>query len=173
MKQPQANSSRAQDYLMQIVTAGYGFDVPDIQNALMKTNYKSVEAAVEYLFANQAGGSGGSGGSASSSSQSKSDTKPKQDSVSEKDIQELKDRIKKLELEGNFKLDVTHDIMSNAIKQNPNRPEDAVNYIMDKYHHLIQSNDNINTVNSKQDAQALKQKLIDDALKKKEEQVMI
>ena len=35
---------------MQIVSAGYGFDVPEIQSALTATNYKSVEAAVEYLF---------------------------------------------------------------------------------------------------------------------------
>eukprot|EP01083_Nonionella_stella_P014771 41386_1 len=45
--------SRSQDYLIQIISAGYGFDVPEIQNALQQTNYESVEAAVQFLFANQ------------------------------------------------------------------------------------------------------------------------
>eukprot|EP01084_Bolivina_argentea_P285847 490252_1 len=48
-----SNATRAQDYLLQIVALGYGFDVPDIQNALTQTNYESVEIAVEYLFQNQ------------------------------------------------------------------------------------------------------------------------
>ena len=171
-----ANSSRAQDYLMQIVTAGYGFDVDDIQNALMKTNYKSVEAAVEYLFVNQkgattadtGGSSSGGNGNKNNSNSSGGDANKKQ----EKEIEELRQRIKKMELEGNFKLDVTEDIMNNAIKQNPNRPDEALNYIMDKYPHLIQSNESID-VNSKQDAEALKRKLKEDALKKKEEQVIV
>ena len=121
------NASRAQDYLMQIVTAGYGFDVPDIQNALIQTNYKSVEAAVEYLFANQGGG-------AVSNPQSKnnanndtsipsSSNNNQSNDVSEKDIQELRERIKKIELEGGFRLDITRDIMNNAIKQNPNNTD--------------------------------------------------
>eukprot|EP00484_Ammonia_sp_Unknown_P027662 CAMPEP_0197038126 /NCGR_PEP_ID=MMETSP1384-20130603/15136_1 /TAXON_ID=29189 /ORGANISM="Ammonia sp." /LENGTH=604 /DNA_ID=CAMNT_0042468521 /DNA_START=27 /DNA_END=1841 /DNA_ORIENTATION=- len=157
-----SNSSRAQDYLMQIVTAGYGFDVPEIQDALLKTNYQSVEAAVEYLFAQQ------SKQDNSNKNKNKSNAAPSSD-VSSKDMQELKERIARMEIEGNLKLNVTVDIINTAIKQNPNRPEDALNYIMDKYAHLIQPNEEV-TVTSKQDAQALKQKLIDDALKKKEEQ---
>ena len=161
---------------MQIVTAGYGFDVPEIQNALIKTNYKSVEAAIEYLLDNQQK-------QQQKQQQQPSTSKPKQPStsnnnnnntVSEKDIQELKERIAKMEIEGNFKMNVTSDIMSNALKRNPNRPADALNYIMDTYSDLIQPNppSASNTkINNKDDAQALKQKLIDDAMKKKEEQV--
>merc|ERR1712048_514272 len=61
---------------------------------------------------------------------------------------------------------VTADIMQSAIKENKTT-DDALNYIMDKYAHLIQPN---TVIQNKQDKEAYKQKLIDEAKKKKAEQ---
>merc|ERR1712129_386627 len=63
--------------------------------------------------------------------------------------------IAKLEVDGHFKLDVTPDIIQTAIKQNKTT-DDALNYIMDKYPHLIKPNDATQTIQTKQDKEAYK-----------------
>ena len=148
---------------MQIVSAGYGFDVPDIQNALVKTNYKSVEAAVEYLFKAQDGASSNNNSNNSSSNKSSSQ------SNNTADIKILKERIAKIEIDGNFKINVTSDMMESAIKENKNT-DDALNYIMDKYSHLIKPNEST-VIQTKEDKEAYKQKLVEEAKKKKAQQV--
>ena len=74
-----------------------------------------------------------------------------------------------MEIEGNMKIDVTSDILSAAIKEHQST-EQALNYIMDGYSHLIKPNDST-TVQSKEDAERLKQKMMADALEKKQKQV--
>eukprot|EP01083_Nonionella_stella_P283463 964892_1 len=163
-----SNAGRAQDYLMQIVSAGYGFDVPEIQNALMKTNYKSVEAAVEYLLNADNNNDKNTNNPSSNTNTNMNTNTTNNATVSEKDIRQLKERISRLEIDGNFKMDVTDDIMNQAIKQNKNT-EEALNYIMDKYTHLIKPN-NETSVTNKTDVQQYKQQLIDEAHRKKQQQ---
>jgi len=148
---------------MQIVSAGYGFDVPEIQNALMQTNYQSVESAVEYLFQQKMGANGASSNSNSNKKESSSSSQ-----TEHKLLQSLKEAISRMQIDGNMKIDVTADILNAAIKEHQSTDQ-ALNYIMDRYAHLIQPNDG-STVNTKEDAQKLKEKLRDEALRKKQQQ---
>ena len=163
-----SNAGRAQDFLMQIVSAGYGFDVPDIQKALVATNYQSVEAAVAHLFAQQTGAAPSSSNT-NSNSNSNSNSKSKPSSSSDQQMKSLKSAISRMEIDGNMKIDVTSDMLSAAIKEHQSTDQ-ALNYIMDRYAHLIKPNDST-TVKSKQDAERLKQKMIADAEAKKKKQV--
>eukprot|EP01083_Nonionella_stella_P022312 61732_1 len=167
-----ANTSRAQDYLMQIVSAGYGFDVPEIQTALASTNYQSVEAAVEYLFANQSKKQGTSAAAATAPNTSSSSSKANPNATTNSaEICELKRRIAKMEIEGNLKMNVTRDIMKIAITKNKNT-DDALNYIMDRYSHLIKPNeaDGVEVLKNKEDADQYKKQLMEDAMRKKAQQ---
>ena len=152
---------------MQIVSAGYGFDVPEIQKALVSTNYKSVEAAVAHLFQQQSGGGGGGGGGNAAKTNSNSSSKSK--SSSDEQLKSLKEAISRMEIDGNMKIDVTSDILSAAVKEHKSTDQ-ALNYIMDRYAHLIKPNDSA-TVKTKEDAQRLKQKMMADAAAKKRKQV--
>eukprot|EP01084_Bolivina_argentea_P111033 198215_1 len=136
------SSSRAQDFLMQIVSLGYGFDVPEIQKALIATNYKSTEDAVQYLFNNKNNNANTTSSASASTSSATTTT-----SVSASDIQSLKERISKMEIEGNMKMNVSNDLIENAIKNNKST-DDALNFIMDKYSHLIKPNSSSSTATS-------------------------
>jgi len=162
-----SNASRAQDYLMQIVSAGYGFDVPDIQKALVATNYKSAEAAVEYLFQQQTGSQSKSNAANSNSNSNAKGSAPSSSS-SDAQMKSLKEAISRMEIDGNMKINVTPDILTTAIKQHSSTDQ-ALNFIMDRYAHLIKPNDST-SVRSKADAERLKQKLKADAAAKKRKQ---
>merc|ERR1719385_14728 len=83
-------------------------------------------------------------------------------------MKSLKSAISRMEIDGNMKIDVTSDMLSAAIKEHQSTDQ-ALNYIMDRYAHLIKPNDST-TVKSKQDAERLKQKMIADAEAKKKKQ---
>eukprot|EP00485_Elphidium_margaritaceum_P001542 CAMPEP_0202686926 /NCGR_PEP_ID=MMETSP1385-20130828/2675_1 /ASSEMBLY_ACC=CAM_ASM_000861 /TAXON_ID=933848 /ORGANISM="Elphidium margaritaceum" /LENGTH=620 /DNA_ID=CAMNT_0049341607 /DNA_START=84 /DNA_END=1943 /DNA_ORIENTATION=+ len=166
-----SNISRAQDYLMQIVSEGYGFDVPEIQKALKATNYESVEAAVQYLFSHTGGiASPKAAKTNNSHNHNHNSNNIKNNASTSKEMQELKEKISAMEIEAQLKLNVSADILTTAIRHNPNNTDEALHYIMETYPHLITPVAEPVTINSKKDAEVLKQELREKALREQQEQ---
>jgi len=115
----------------EIVDMNFGFDIEEIQSALIATGNKSSQDAIEYLINQKT---------------AESNNNISNDIITASDIETLKKKLQNLDL-----ANVTSQIMEEALKKNHNNKDTAVQWILDKYSPQ-KSHNNIN--NNKRNSQS-------------------
>jgi len=109
--------------ISEIVDMGLGFDIPDVETALIATGNKSAEVAVEYLFNWKT-----SSHNNDSNNTTHQNNKPNA-IVTSSDIEALKKKLQSM----NLKLNVTLQLMEEALKKNHNNKDDALYWLLNNY----------------------------------------
>lgn len=110
--------------LLEIIQRELGFDIPEIQAALIATGNKSADAAVEYLLNQQDVGTNVNNNISNNQNYKTADI------VTASDIEALKREIQKMNLGG---LNLTTQIMEEALKKNRNNKDAALSWLLDNY----------------------------------------
>ncbi len=163
-----------------------GFDVPDIQAALIATGNSSSQRAVNYLLEQrnprpppprppQPPAPSAPVNNPSQHVVSKAEYKRnKQSLVTKGAVEELKNKIESLRLDGT-NINASHQLLAKALRANQNNPGNALNWILTEHSHVLSSgpppSQKSKDIRSTSDAMRVKDDLKREAAKRKEQLV--